>query len=154
MPGRVILPEARRATRRGTDYWHNGPSRQPDPESDDCKAMSDDTHITELLEQMGGDEALLKQVAGLYLADHAPAIARMRAALAAGDRDGLHSVAHSLKGSAAGFGAKAAVAHAQEIEIACRADRLDQARAPVEAFAQALEDLAARLRAALSEAPR
>ncbi len=97
---------------------------------------------TRMLDLLGGDAALLRHVGTLFLADYRDALTRLHVALAAVDRDALHSVVHSLKGSAAGFGAVGAVALAQEIEKACRANDLSAVPAIAERFSQEIAALA------------
>jgi PAS domain S-box-containing protein len=53
-----------------------------------------------LLDRLGGDEALIADLVQLFLADGLPRVARIKAALAAGDFATLRAEAHALKGSA------------------------------------------------------
>lgn len=111
-----------------------------------------DTDPSLLLQMVGGDEALLRRIGGLFLDDYADAIERARAALGRADRDTLYSIVHSLKGSASSFGARHLVGMAQEIEKACRAGTLEPIPPLLDAFAAETESLAAALRSQLGSA--
>ncbi|MBK8338138.1 MAG: PAS domain S-box protein [Sterolibacteriaceae bacterium] len=104
------------------------------------------------LSNLGGDEELLRQIAEVMLKSYIGQIEDMREALAAGDRDRLYSVAHSLKGSAGNFAAAPTVQAASHLERLCRDGRFESAAPAVEALAQNVESLAEALRQELAAA--
>jgi two-component system, sensor histidine kinase and response regulator len=75
------------------------------------------------LSRVGGDEELLKEIAEIFLEDYPKVLAEIQAALASGDARRLEQSAHSLKGSAGNFGAKAVVGAASRLEQLGRAGR-------------------------------
>lgn len=74
------------------------------------------------LRLMDDDVGLYRQMLDMFLADQTDVLPRIRAALAAGDRAGAHRAAHSLKGLAAGIGAKALHQAALTLEKALKQD--------------------------------
>lgn len=100
-----------------------------------------------VLDNLGGDESLLAEIGGIFIAEWPGNLARLRAALAAGDAEGLRRAAHSVKGSVANFSADHAVQAARELEYAGRDNRLaeapqllEQTIAAVDAVVAALKD--------------
>jgi two-component system, sensor histidine kinase and response regulator len=71
---------------------------------------------TAALERIGGDRGLLAEIAVLFLQEYPELLASIRAGLAARDAERVERSAHSLKGSAANFGAYACVEAALDIE--------------------------------------
>ena len=65
---------------------------------------------------LDGDEALLRDLAELFLADCPRLLAAFRGAVAARDPARIARAAHAIKGSVANFGAPAATAAAQRLE--------------------------------------
>ena len=72
--------------------------------------------LSAALERVGGDEELLKEIAGLFLVDAPKSVASIRAAIDKSDAMALQRSAHSLKGSVANFGAEEAVEAAFQLE--------------------------------------
>ena len=68
------------------------------------------------LERVGGDEELLREIAGLFLEDYPSLITQIEQAVATGDANGLERAAHSLKGSIANFGSEAAYQASLDLE--------------------------------------
>ena len=79
------------------------------------------------LERIGGDEDLLKEIAGLFLAEYPVLIEGIRVALERGDAEALERSAHNLKGSVANFEARPAVEAALRLEAMGRNRNLDRA---------------------------
>lgn len=79
------------------------------------------------LDRMMGDRAMYLRVLARFRSDYADNVARLRAAIAAGDATLAHRVAHTLKGAAAMIEARALRAQAVEVE------QLLRAGAPLEA---------------------
>lgn len=99
------------------------------------------------LDEIGGDEELLCEIAEIFLEDYRDLQRRMRRAACEADREALYSVVHSIKGSAASFRANNAVHCAQAIERLCRAGDLTGAPRHVESLIAAVDELAMVLRA-------
>ena len=68
------------------------------------------------LERVGGDEELLKEIAGLFLEDYPSLITKIEHAIATSDANNLERAAHSLKGSIANFGSEAAYQASLDLE--------------------------------------
>src|SRR5579884_874717 len=117
--------------------------RAPAPES---QAGGSESHTlvdrASALSRTGGDESLLAEIAGLFLADYPESIRKIGEALTAADMRTAEREAHGLKGSVANFGAAAVVQAAFALEQAARNG--NKAEAP--ALLQALERLLERLR--------
>lgn len=102
--------------------------------------------LSEMLDRFGGDEALVAEVARVFLEDHAASLARVREAVAARDGEGIHRAAHALKGAVANLGAADATRAAQGLERIGRGGDL----AGAEAGLRRLEAEVTRLVAALA----
>jgi HPt (histidine-containing phosphotransfer) domain-containing protein len=72
--------------------------------------------LSAVLERVGGDQELLKEIANLFLEDAPRLLDLVREAIDAGDALGLQRAAHSLKGSVANFGPQEAVDAAYQLE--------------------------------------
>ena len=59
----------------------------------------------DLLERLGGNDALLPKFVGMFVASIAEPLQRLKAAVACGNQDDIHRMAHTIKGSAANIGA-------------------------------------------------
>src|SRR5437016_3103826 len=68
------------------------------------------------LERVGGDEELLREIAGLFLEDYPSLITQIEQAVANNDAHNLERAAHSLKGSIANFGSDPAYQASLELE--------------------------------------
>ncbi len=101
---------------------------------------------SELLEQVGGDRALLAEMVRLFLENYPPSLAELREAVARGDAEAVHRQAHAFKGMVGHFGAQAAVEAARRLEAMGREGDLSQAEDAYAALAAAAE----RLRPALA----
>jgi len=94
---------------------------------------------------MMGDESLLAEVAGMYIADAPGYLAELDAALANGEADRLARAAHTLKGLFATFVAPAGQSVAQQLEQEARAGNLAACGALATAVRTQTEALAAAL---------
>jgi HPt (histidine-containing phosphotransfer) domain-containing protein len=83
--------------------------------------------LAAVLERIGGDEDLLRELVGLYLDDEPQLIDQIGAAIDAGDAPAVGRLAHTLKGAVSNFCARRAHATAQAMEDAGRDNRLDAA---------------------------
>ncbi len=71
--------------------------------------------------QFDNDEALYREVAGLFIEQARTWASELRAACADGDHDRIQRLAHTMKGSVSAFQAGKARAMAQDIENRVRA---------------------------------
>lgn len=81
----------------------------------------------ELLDRVGGDEELLREIADIFLSEYPALIEEIRSAISERDARKLERSAHTLKGSVANFGAEEATQAAFELEKLGRVACLDQA---------------------------
>ncbi|PAS97791.1 MAG: hypothetical protein CGU28_03350 [Candidatus Dactylopiibacterium carminicum] len=75
-----------------------------------------------VLEQIGRDEGLLRDIAAVFITDSQSLRASLLNELAAGDAQRLHAVAHCAKSAVSNFGVRAAVDAALALEAAAKAD--------------------------------
>ena len=68
------------------------------------------------LERVGGDEELLREIAGLFLEDYPSLMSKIGQAVATNDAYNLERAAHSLKGSIANFGSESAYQASLDLE--------------------------------------
>lgn len=99
------------------------------------------------LDQVGGNEAILAELAGIFVTEYARHLEEMKRAIGHGDTTLLRRAAHTLKGSAAVFLANSTVEAALRLENLAREGDLEDVN---EAFA-ALERAADELLPALKE---
>ncbi|MBV8266129.1 MAG: response regulator [Planctomycetaceae bacterium] len=105
------------------------------------------------LEEVDGEEELLREIAQVFLEDHPRLMATLREAVAACDPELLRRAAHTLKGAVANFAAHEAVAVAHRLEAMGRDGSASEA-GPVLSELEALVDgLAAELGAFILAAP-
>jgi HPt (histidine-containing phosphotransfer) domain-containing protein len=102
------------------------------------------------LERIGGDAALLAEVAGLFLQEYPVLLAQIHSAHTSGNAQQMERAAHSLKGSVATFGAARAAHAAFAVE---RLGRAGELAAADDAITQ-LEAELARVRPELEELAR
>jgi len=90
------------------------------------------------LERLGGDEELLREVAGLFLDEYPMLMDEIRSAAHARDADALQRAAHSMKGSVSNFGADGVYQAAFALEKKGRAGDLDELEPCIDRLACAL----------------
>jgi HPt (histidine-containing phosphotransfer) domain-containing protein len=73
-----------------------------------------------VLEQIGGDEGLLREIAKVFLIDSPDIRQQLRVAQGAGDLNAVHAAAHCAKSAVGNFGAQAAVNAAMQLEEAAK----------------------------------
>ncbi len=102
------------------------------------------------LERAGGDESFLAELVGLFLKDCPRLLGEIRAALERQDAVGLKRAAHTLKGSAGNFEARAVCEAARALEEVGKSGGLNTAPAifarlehEAQRLAEALDDLVA-----------
>jgi signal transduction histidine kinase/CheY-like chemotaxis protein len=86
------------------------------------------------LKRLGGDTALMRSLLASFLRDHANDALKLRQAVAAGDMQSAHHIAHTLKGVAGAIGASALQAAATTVDAAVKQGT------PAAALLDALED--------------
>jgi two-component system sensor histidine kinase/response regulator len=87
-----------------------------------------------LLDRVGGDEDLLREITSIFLSEYPSLLLEIRTALGEQDAKRLERAAHSLKGSVANFGAPGATQASLRLEILGREGTLEEA-------ARAMDDL-------------
>lgn len=101
------------------------------------------------LSRVGGDVALLRDIAQIFFEEYPNALADIRRALASRDGPALERAAHFLKGAVANFGAQRATEAAFTLEKMGREERWEGCEAILTdleaAFAQLVPELAALL---------
>lgn len=93
------------------------------------------------LERLGGDEALLREVAGLFLEEYPMLMTEIRLAAQIRDADALQRAAHSMKGSVSNFGADGVYQAAFALERKGRAGDLEALDPCIDRLACALEHI-------------
>lgn len=93
------------------------------------------------LEQVGGNEAILAELAGLFVTEYARHLEEMKRAIGHGDSALLRRAAHTLKGSAAVFLANSTVEAALRLEIMAREGNLEDANEALAALERAADEL-------------
>jgi HPt (histidine-containing phosphotransfer) domain-containing protein len=106
-----------------------------------------------VLERLGGDLKLLREIAIVFEKTAPAYLAQIRTALNARDAGSLEGAAHTLQGAASNFGASELVELGQRLEQMGRSGELDQAATLVGPLEGALADLVLRLRAITFAAP-
>ena len=87
-----------------------------------------------LLDQLGGDESLLKEITTIFLDEYPGLIAGIRDAIQQQDATGLEHCAHALKGSVSNFGVDGATNAAYRLEMLGRRRSLEEAPAALHAL--------------------
>lgn len=93
------------------------------------------------LDRVGGDEDLLREIAGLFLEDYPKLVTNIEEALASRDASGLERASHSLKGAVANFGAEPAYQAALALEKIGRSGSLTGAVEAYQTLAVSLAQL-------------
>jgi two-component system, sensor histidine kinase and response regulator len=101
------------------------------------------------LDNLENNEDLLREIAGIYLADYRGELDGMRTAIARGDADTLFRLAHTLKGTMSTFCAQRGFETTVALVRLAREGKLDGIAAPFGAVEAVAEELAAALRAEL-----
>lgn len=84
-----------------------------------------------LVERLGGDETLARQLAAIFVAECPRMMAAVREAVSAGDASRIRRAAHALKGSVGNFTNQAPTTTALALEEAARRGDLGAAAALV-----------------------
>jgi PAS domain S-box-containing protein len=108
----VSKPLSPKALFQAIDAATSGPPR---PSQEPLAVIGDG-----LVAHMGGDRALLRELAAIFLQDYPARLAAVRAAVGQRDPRALEAAVHALRGAAANFGADEAVAAAVRLETMAR----------------------------------
>jgi len=100
-----------------------------------------------MVERLGGDEELVRQLVSLFLAEYPRMIGAIRDSVAGGSADAIRRAAHAFKGSVANFTEQAPMTTALELEMMGKESRLDEVPAAFARLEREVELLAAQLRA-------
>jgi HPt (histidine-containing phosphotransfer) domain-containing protein len=106
-----------------------GPATQSIPLSTTSGSESPKTlDIPAALARVDGSMELLRELAGLFCADSAQLLSKLREAIERQDAQAVESTAHSLKGAVGNFGAMPAFEAALRLEVMGREGNLSEAR--------------------------
>jgi two-component system, sensor histidine kinase and response regulator len=105
------------------------------------------------LKLAGGDHALMRELAQLFLTELPDKLSNLRRAAAAGDAEQIRLAAHALKGSTAAVGGRAASDVSSRVEHLGRSGDLEAARQALADLEVALEQLTVALQPAQRSLP-
>ena len=111
--------------------------------------MEDAFDRVALESRLGGDAELIADVVRLFIEDCPARLDAIGTAIAGGDRSGLQSAAHALKGAAGYMEAPHVVASAAALESAARDGRLTAAPELFATLTRNTDTLVSQLRATL-----
>lgn len=112
--------------------------------------MAQKMNAETLLASVGGNRALLREMALLCLSEDGPRLlAQLHDSMRAGDCAGIESAAHALKGLVAEFHAESATRAANALETAARDGNCGDLAAQLDDFDREYDKLASLLRATL-----
>ena len=122
-------------------------SKEDEEQEPDTERGEGMVHREALLERVGGDEDLLKELAELFMDDSLRLVDRIRRAVMQKDADELEKASHGLKGSVLNFEAKKVADIAQALETMGRNRDITQAQNVVDELEKRIEALRAELKA-------
>jgi HPt (histidine-containing phosphotransfer) domain-containing protein len=100
-----------------------------------------------MVDRLGGDEDLVRQLVSLFLAEYPRMIGAIRDSVAGGSADAIRRAAHAFKGSVANFTDQAPMTTAFELEVMGKENRLDTVAEVLGRLEREIESLAEQLRA-------
>ncbi len=100
-----------------------------------------------ILENLGGDEELLAQIAEMFFSEAESRVREIRDSISSGDAKALHSAAHSLKGAVSNFAADRATAAAAALEQCGKLADLAEAERLLAELSSAVDEVVTALRA-------
>lgn len=103
----------------------------------------------EFRSQMGGDQALIQEIVGLFFEDSMSQLQSIRTTLNDGDNQNASRLAHSLKGALGSLRAPRAHGYAAILEKAAAAGDAPRSRRALAALERSMDELALELRAIL-----
>jgi two-component system sensor histidine kinase/response regulator len=98
-------------------------------------------NVAEALQRIGGDEQLLREIAGLCLEEYPKLLGEIRAAIAARNSKDLEHAAHTMKGVVSNFAAESTRQAAFALELIGRSGDLKDARTALAELERALRAL-------------
>jgi PAS domain S-box-containing protein len=107
--------------------------------------------LASALERVGGDAALLRDLAGMFLISYPEQLGELREAIVRHDAAAVRRVAHTLKGTIGLFGAKAALEAAHRLEEMGRTSELGRSEEACTTLARTLDRLRPSLIALVEE---
>ncbi len=150
MTAHAMAGDRERALQSGMDDYLSKPIRAEELRRAIQRQAPPTLDTARLLEGVGGDVKLFRDLVGLFLADTPKLIARVERAIANGDAVRLKETAHALKGSVGNFDSGTVFETVRHLEMLGREANLTDAPA---AFAAAKRQVA-RLTGALKRATR
>ena len=99
-----------------------------------------------MLERLGSDEALARELVALFLTEYGRLLDALRATADSGQADGVRTAAHALKGCVGNFTDSGAYSTAYEIERRGTNGQLEDVPALIAKVTGELDDMAARMR--------
>jgi HPt (histidine-containing phosphotransfer) domain-containing protein len=99
----------------------------------------------EIIERLGADEALARELVSLFLAEYPRMIAEVRDSVESCVADRIRRSAHALKGSVANFTDGAPVHAALNLELLARDERLDATEAAFHTLEDEMQIFVAQL---------
>jgi two-component system, sensor histidine kinase and response regulator len=106
---------------------------------------ADGPNFAHAIQRVGGDEGLLREMAGLFLEERAQMMCTVRTAILQCDATALRRSAHTLKGAIAHFDCRIALDAAVVLEKMGVAGELAQATAALDVLESAVDDLCCSL---------
>jgi two-component system sensor histidine kinase/response regulator len=88
--------------------------------------------IDDVLERVGGDQELLREIIGIFLEEYPALFADIGSSVEKCDARALERSAHTLKGSVSNFGARSATQAAHELELMGRCNDFQRAMGTVD----------------------
>lgn len=107
---------------------------------------------TAMLEQLGGDEALAREIVELFLVDCPGQLAHIRAAVRDRDAEEIRKAAHALKGAVSNFTSERPTTTVAELEQYGRFAQLEEASAALRQLEPEIAALMASMSASLTGA--
>jgi protein-histidine pros-kinase len=102
------------------------------------------------IERFGGDEALVRELVGLFVESCPRWLESLRARLRDNDLPALAKSAHAFKGSVSNFTREGAAATALQLEQVCATGRQEAAAATLQRLEQDVQKLIAAMRSFLN----
>jgi two-component system sensor histidine kinase/response regulator len=99
----------------------------------------------EVLDRVGGDEELVREIAAIFLDEYPVLLAKIQASVASNNPVQLERAAHNLKGSISNFGAPEATRAAYDLEMLGRNQRMQDAGIAVETLEREMDSVRAVL---------
>ena len=122
----------------------------PGPAPDDARVLDE----TDLLDQVGGDRELLRDMVQLFLEYYPPLLSELGQAVARKEMAAIERLAHALKGAVGNFGTQGAYQAALQLEVLAREGRLPRLDETFRLLETTMERLKDRLTGFLSQGER